>query len=66
MAWRPDLTPKLAATVAGLFDIVGYLRINSKGERILQVQPSKTVLAKTRVDGLPKEIINPTWDSINK
>jgi phage nucleotide-binding protein len=63
--WRPDLTPKLAATVAGLFDVVGYLRINSQGERILQVQPSKTVLAKTRIV-LPKEILNPTWDSINK
>jgi len=65
MSWRPDLTPKLAATVAGLFDVVGYLRIDSKGERILQVQPSKTVLAKTRVS-LPKEIANPVWDSINK
>jgi phage nucleotide-binding protein len=65
IGWRPDLTPKLAATVAGLFDIVGYLRINSQGERILQVQPSKTVLAKTRIV-LPKEISNPTWDSINK
>lgn len=65
MMYRPDLTPKLAATVAGLFDIVGYLRINSKGERILQVQPSRTVLAKTRIN-LPKEIINPTWDTINK
>jgi len=65
IGWRPDLTPKLAATVAGLFDVVGYLRINSQGERILQVQPSKTVLAKTRIV-LPKEISNPTWDSINK
>lgn len=65
MMYRPDLTPKLAATVAGLFDIVGYLRINSKGERILQVQPSKTILAKTRVN-LPKEILNPTWNQINK
>lgn len=62
---RPDLTPKLAATVAGLFDIVAYLRINSQGERILQCQPTKTVLAKTRVQ-LPKELLNPTWASLDK
>jgi hypothetical protein len=65
IGWRPDLTPKLAATVAGLFDVVGYLRINSQGDRVLQVQPSKTVLAKTRIV-LPKEIMNPTWDAIDK
>jgi phage nucleotide-binding protein len=65
MSWRPDLTPKLAATVAGLFDVVGYLRIDSKGQRVLQVQPSKTVLAKTRTN-LPKEIIDPSWVKINK
>ncbi len=64
MTWRPDLTPKVAATVAGIFDIVGFLRINTKGERILRVQPSKTVLAKTRL-ALPQEIMNPTWQSLN-
>lgn len=62
--WRPDLTPKLAATVTGLFDVVGYMRIDSKGERILQVQPSKTIVAKTRVQ-LPKEIVNPTWATLD-
>lgn len=62
---RPDLTPKLAATVAGLFDIVGYLRINQKGERILRVQPTKMVLAKSRL-ALPEEISSPTWDMITK
>jgi phage nucleotide-binding protein len=60
---RPDLTPKLYATVVAMFDIVMYLRISSKGERIGQVQPSKTVVAKSRVTTLPKEIINPTWAS---
>lgn len=64
-SWRPDLTPKLAASAAATFDIVGFLRINGKGERVLRVHPSKTVLAKTRVQ-LPQEIMNPTWDSINK
>lgn len=61
---RPDLTPKLAATIVGLFDIVGYYRIDSKGQRVLQVQPTKTIIAKTRVD-LPKELVNPTWTTLN-
>jgi hypothetical protein len=65
MMQRPDLTPKLASAISGLFDIVGYMRIDAKGVRQLQVQPSKTVLAKTRVR-LPSEIANPTWTAINK
>jgi phage nucleotide-binding protein len=62
---RPQLTPGLAKTVVGIFDIVGYLRINTKGERVLRVQPSKTVLAKSRLS-LPDEITSPTWASLNK
>jgi phage nucleotide-binding protein len=60
---RPDLTPKLNATITAMFDIVGFLKINSKGERVLQVQPSKTVVAKSRITTLSKEINNPTWAS---
>lgn len=63
---RPDLTPRLASTITAMFDIVAYMKINSKGDRVIQVHPSKTVVAKTRVTTLPKEIINPTWDSLNK
>jgi phage nucleotide-binding protein len=63
---RPDLTPKLSATITAMFDIVGYLKITGKGERVLQVQPTKTVVAKSRVTTLPKEILNPTWASLNK
>jgi phage nucleotide-binding protein len=64
MQMRPDLTPRLASTIAGMFDVVGYMKINSKGERIMQVQPSKTVVAKSRIVGLPKEIVNPTWSTL--
>lgn len=64
MQMRPDLTPRLASTIAGMFDVVGYMKVNSKGERIMQVQPSKTVVAKSRIVELPKEIVNPTWSSL--
>ena len=62
---KPMLTPALSKTVMGIFDVVGYLRITSKGERVLRVQPSKTILAKSRL-GLPDEINAPTWTLINQ
>jgi len=62
---KPFMTPGLSKTVSGIFDVVGYLRIDSKGERILRLQPTKTILAKSRL-ALPAEISNPTFDSINK
>jgi phage nucleotide-binding protein len=62
---RPDLTPKLSATITAMFDVVAYMKINSKGERIVQVQPSKNVVAKTRIVTMPKEIINPSWAQFN-
>jgi phage nucleotide-binding protein len=62
---RPALTPGLAKVVNGMFDIVGLLKINNKGERVLRVQPNKRVLAKTRLR-LPEEIINPTWYDLTK
>lgn len=57
---KPLLPPALSKTVIGVFDIVAYLRINTKGERVLRVHPSKTILAKSRL-GLPDEIVTPTW-----
>lgn len=60
---KPQLTPALSKTIAGIFDIVAYLRIDSKGQRVLRLQPTKTILAKSRLS-LPEEIVNPTWNSI--
>lgn len=59
---RPDLTPKLANTLAGQFDVVAYLSKTDDGTRALQISPTPTVLAKTRVGGLPDVVMNPTWD----
>lgn len=63
---RPDLTPKLAGAIAGLFDLVGYLTADvspdgTLSNRRLQVQPTDKVLAKTRIGGLPSIIENPTF-----
>lgn len=66
---RPDLTDKLAAYCAGMFDLVGYLTadIGSDGSvsnRRLQVHPTTRVAAKTRIGGLPAVIENPTFTNI--
>jgi phage nucleotide-binding protein len=64
---RPNLTPKLAGTMAGIFDVVGYLATNGSGDnttRTLQVHPTADVTAKTRIGNLPAVIENPTFDAI--
>lgn len=61
---RPNLTPKLASTLNGIFDVVGYMALDFKGESptwTLQVHPTATVTAKTRVGGLPPVIENPSF-----
>ena len=71
---RPNLTPKLAGTLAGIFDLVGYYArsVGPDGAevRTLQVQPTARVVAKTRIGGLPAVLENPTFqvllDAYNK
>ena len=61
---KPDLTPKLSGTLTGMLDVVGYMTrtANRQGEkRNLQVQPSYTITAKTRIGGLPPIIEDPTF-----
>jgi phage nucleotide-binding protein len=62
---RPALTPGLAKAVNGMFDIVGQLKINNKGDRVLRLAPTASVIAKSRV-ALPPLIVNPTWASLIK
>lgn len=64
---RPQLTPKLASKLIADCGIVGYMSLSGgkNGEpvvRHLQVQPSPTIHAKSRVGGLPAVIKNPHFD----
>lgn len=64
---RPNLTPKLAGTLAGMFDLVGYMSLTGSGEntvRTLQVHPTPSVTAKTRLGSLPAVMENPTFDDL--
>jgi phage nucleotide-binding protein len=64
---RPNLTPKLAGTLAGIFDVVGYMATSGSGEstiRTLQVHPTDGVTAKTRIGHLPAVMENPTFSDI--
>lgn len=62
---RPNLTPKLAGTLAGIFDVVAYMSttiVGDKTVRTLQVHPTADVTAKTRIGNLPSVIENPSFD----
>lgn len=64
---RPNLTPKLAGTLAGMFDIVGYMSVqthNNQTSRSLQVHPTLSVTAKTRIGGLDPVLTNPTFTTL--
>lgn len=66
---RPALTPKLAETIEGIFDILGLMWVeteDNKRTHKLQVVPSRLVKAKTRVGGLPFVIENPTMAMLLK
>lgn len=63
---RPMVTPKLAQTLHGIFDLVGYMTLEegdskTKDVRYLQVMPTRRVVAKTRIGGLPPIIKDPTF-----
>lgn len=67
MLWRPNLTPKLASAMAGMFDMVGFMTVQpvitdegkEKLERRLQVHPTNQVIAKTRLGDLPAVMVEP-------
>lgn len=66
---RPSLPGKLAISVAGMFDIVGYLAMaeaeDEQQVRAMLTQPTDTITAKDRSGKLPKPyMINPTMADI--
>jgi hypothetical protein len=60
---RPNLTPKLAGTLAGIFDVVAYMQLDNDVAK-MQVHPTDKVTAKTRIGGLPPIIENPTFGDL--
>lgn len=60
---RPALTPKLAETVEGIFDVLGLMWVEQTDGKLIhkmQVVPSRLVKAKTRIGGLPPVIEEPS------
>lgn len=62
---RPAVTPKLAETLVGMMDVIGYMTLEADGSRKLQVQPTRRVWAKSRLQ-LPASLTNPTFDLLIK
>jgi phage nucleotide-binding protein len=63
----PDFSDKLANTLAGIFDVVGFLSVQEKdgvAKRYLRVRTDGVIAAKTRLDALPTIIEEPTFDVI--
>lgn len=63
----PDFSEKLANTLAGIVDIVGYMylkEVEGVVHRVLRLQGTETIVAKTRVGGFPDEIYDPVWGNI--
>lgn len=65
---RPAVTPKLASTLEGIMDVLGYLSLeidkDGNQKRSLQVMPSRRIKAKCRIGGLPPIIENPTFNDL--
>lgn len=63
----PDFSEKLANTLAGIVDIVGYMYLNEVDgvtHRVLRLQGTGNIVAKTRVGGYPDELVDPTWSDL--
>lgn len=65
---RPEVTPKLATTMKGIFSIQGFLTYEFDDKmqfhNSLQIRQTRRVEAKTRVGGLPPEIDMPTFQML--
>jgi phage nucleotide-binding protein len=57
---RPAVTPGLSGSLLAMADLLGYLEVDSKGNRKVTTTPTRRIQAKNRM-GLPQVIENPTW-----
>lgn len=63
----PDFSEKLANTLAGIMDIVGYMtvkEVDGKTVGVMRVKSNGFIACKTRFTNMPSELIDPTWDMI--
>lgn len=63
----PDFSEKLANTLAGIMDIVGYMymkEVDGEMRRILRLHSDGNITAKTRIGGYPEEMIDPSWPKL--
>lgn len=67
---RPNLTPKVVERIGGVVDVVGYMTKEDDGSRLLQLEPTRRVMAKYRqplkgpIPRLPGTIRNPSLVTI--
>lgn len=70
---RPDFSEGLGNTLAGMVDVVAYMyiaEVEGVPTRVMKFTPavgtsiSPEIMAKTRIKGLPSNMLNPTWDKI--
>lgn len=64
----PDFSEKLANTLSGMLDFVGFLylkEVEGDVKRILRIHGNENISAKCRIPGIDApEILNPTWEDI--
>ena len=64
----PDFSEKLANTINGMLDFVGYLyttEIDGEEHKVLKLrQGTSGIVCKTRITTMPENLIDPTWDKI--
>lgn len=63
-----DMSERLGNTLAGMFDLVGYLKqetdIKDNTASILTIRSSGAHKVKTRVRTMPTQMTNPTWPKL--
>src|SRR6266487_151126 len=59
----PDLSPKIYQRLSHWANVIGHMDKDPGGTRILQIQPTKTIDAKSHIGG-PEKIMNPTFQSL--